>query len=110
MISGVAGDQPLATTVELVQGAGRTPYVVRGMTKHELLASFAQAFGFPEYFGMNLDALVDSLRDVEIDTPATIVWDDAESFAAVDGQTYDVIRRILSAHLPDDVDVLLCLR
>lgn len=110
MIMDVAGDEPVARTLERVHGSGRTPYLVRGTTKRELLASFADALGFPEYFGMNLDALVDSLRDVEIQTPATIVWDDAETFADADRRTYETVRQILSRHLPDEVDVLLCLR
>lgn len=110
MIIDVAGDEPMELIVGRVWDSGRTPYVVGGATKGELLASFADALGFPDYFGMNLDALVDSLREVQLRTPAAIVWQDAATFASADRRTYDAVRQILSRHLPDEVDVLLCLR
>lgn len=109
-MTAVDGDEPLAATVARVRGSGRTAYVVSGASKQELLASFSRSLGFADYFGMNLDALVDSLRDLQVQTPATIVWDGAETLAAADRRTYDAVRQILSRNLPDEVDVLLCLR
>ncbi|MCB1159069.1 MAG: barstar family protein [Leptospiraceae bacterium] len=38
----------------------------------ELHKSIATAFSFPSYYGKNLDALWDCLRDIEL--PATLSW------------------------------------
>lgn len=47
-------------------------------------------------------------RDLEL--PATIVGDGTETFARSELRTHGAVRQILSRHLPDDVDVLMCLR
>lgn len=110
MIACLGADEPLPNTLSRLRAAGRTPYVVGGETKRELLASFAAALDFPQYFGHNLDALADSLTEVRWRTPATIVWVHAATLARVDYQTFSAVEQILASRLPDGVDVLLCLR
>ena len=39
--------------------------------KASVLREIAQAFGFPSWFGLNLDALYDSLTDLQEQQPAT---------------------------------------
>lgn len=110
MIARVGADEPLPSTLARLRKAGRTPYVVSGSTKRELLDSFAATFAFPDYFGRNLDALADCLRDIEPVTPATVVWDDAASLAKADPATVRAVEEILRSRLPAGVDVLQCLR
>lgn len=40
-------------------------YIKSNKSKEELLSTFKDRFKFPEYFGMNWDALFDSLRNSE---------------------------------------------
>jgi RNAse (barnase) inhibitor barstar len=110
VIARVGADEPLAATLDRLRRAGRTPYVVDGTTKRELLDSFTRTLGFPDYFGHNLDALADCLRDVELQVPATIVWDHAATFARTDPRTHAAVQHILSTRLPDGVGALQCLR
>ncbi|WP_194291556.1 barstar family protein [Cumulibacter manganitolerans] len=110
MIATVGPDEPVDVTLARLRRAGRTPYVVSGATKAELLDSFARALSFPAYFGHNLDALADSLRDARLRTPATIVWDGAASLARADRATYRAVATILATRLPRDVEALECLR
>lgn len=110
MIARVGADEALPATLGRLRRAGRTPYLVGGTSKRELLASFAASLNFPDYFGHNLDALADSLTDVQWQTPATIVWDHAATLARVDARTFTAVEQILTNRLPDGVDVLQCLR
>lgn len=110
MIARVGADEALPDTLSRLRRAGRTPYVVSGATKSALLESFAATFHFPDYFGHNLDALADSLRDIQVRTPATIVWDDAATLARTDHSTYAAVEQILGTSLPPGVDALQCLR
>lgn len=110
MIIDVPGDESLQTTLDRARRSGRATYLVRGTTKHDLLASFAKALSFDDYFGMNLDALADSLTELDPELRAAIIWDDAASFASADPRAFTAVRHILGSRLPDDVDVLLCLR
>ncbi|NYE96279.1 RNAse (barnase) inhibitor barstar [Psychromicrobium silvestre] len=45
-------------------------------SKEGVLKNFAQSLDFPSYFGHNLDALEDSLRDFAegLAEPSTLVW------------------------------------
>jgi RNAse (barnase) inhibitor barstar len=53
------------------------------------LGILAEALGFTDYFGMNWDALNDSLSDV--DEPTEIVWTNSERFAARDPEGFAVV-------------------
>ena len=55
----------LGTLVEHALANGRVPRVVHaGATMAETLRRFGEQLGFPDYYGRNLDALVDCLRDL----------------------------------------------
>jgi len=57
-------------------GTDRVHVVDGGTTRAEVLARFADVLDFPEWFGGNLDALMDCLRDVadRHEDPWTLVW------------------------------------
>jgi RNAse (barnase) inhibitor barstar len=60
-----------------------------------VLAAMQQGFGFPEWFGHNLDALVDALRDVD-DAPGTmLVWSGSEAFSTADRQQFEKVLSVL---------------
>lgn len=106
----MSATEPLERLLERLRREGRTHYVVSGATKAELLDSFAAELGFPDYFGRNLDALADCLRDVRLRTPATIVWVGAQDFHEHDCPAFHAIETILASYLPDDVEVVECPR
>jgi len=66
---------------EQISDAGRrTVMVPPATTKQAVLEVFAQVLDFPEYYGVNLDALNDSLHDFadalsdDGGTPVTMIW------------------------------------
>ena len=62
-------------------------------TRNGVYAVVQEAFGFPEWFGYNLDALADALTDVN-DVPGTLlVWTGSSAFAAAEP---DHCRRVLA--------------
>jgi ribonuclease inhibitor len=60
----------------------------------EVYRELGQAFGFPEYFGNNADALWDALGDYAGE-PVTIVWRDALCSAERLGPQYAEIVAVL---------------
>lgn len=57
------------------------------------LDAFADALDFPDYFGRNLDALLDCLRDLA--PPPSLVWANAYELRAGDPDGYAGIMRVL---------------
>lgn len=59
-----------------VAGTDHVHLVDGGADREEIYDRFAEALLFPEWFGRNLDALLDCLRDVadRHDRPWTLVW------------------------------------
>jgi RNAse (barnase) inhibitor barstar len=64
-----------------VADAGRRSLVIPAAgSKKEVLASFGEALNFPEHYGVNLDALNDSLHDFADaisdggQDPVTVIW------------------------------------
>ncbi len=59
-----------------VAGSDHVHLVDGGADREETYDRFVEALGFPDHFGRNLDALMDSLRDVadRHDAPWTLVW------------------------------------
>lgn len=60
-----------------MSGSERSTFEVpAARSKQGVLKAFAEALDFPAYFGHNLDALHDSLRDFAagLSEPTTLVW------------------------------------
>ncbi|CAN7489694.1 barstar family protein [Knoellia sp. LjRoot47] len=83
---------------------GRQVQVVRGgATKAETLEAFSEALNFPEWFGMNLDALADCLDTLarESEGEWEIVWDEAAALRRDDPRAATGIESVL-AELDED--------
>lgn len=78
---------------------GRQVQVVRGRaTKQATLEAFSQELNFPEWFGMNLDALADCLDTLarESEGEWEIVWDDAAELRRSDPRAATGIESVLA--------------
>ncbi len=85
---------------EQVADAGRrTVLVPPASTKTEVLEVFGQVLDFPEYYGVNLDALNDSLHDFadvlseDGQAPVTLVWQVTAAYRA--DRSFGVVCEIL---------------
>ena len=68
-----------------------------------MLDAFAEGLGLPEWFGRNLDALVDSLRDVGAhDTATVLLWDRPDEFKAQAPEDYTAVLDILAERAGDE--------
>lgn len=88
----------LAASVAAQRLAGREVRVVpAGDDKAESLRLFAAVLGFPDYFGHNLDALVDSLGEFakRLPGPTALIWSGARHLRSADPRAYAAIRAIL---------------
>lgn len=88
----------VAVYARRAEEVGRRPYVVPPATsKAELLDGFARALHFPAWFGRNLDALADSMRDLSWlpEAPSEVIWDGAWRLRRADPATYDAVLDIL---------------
>ncbi len=59
------------------RAAGRVPRTVSGgWSRRGTLRAFGRDLGFPDYYGVNLDALVDCLRDLDSPDgrPFEVIW------------------------------------
>jgi len=63
--------------------------------KGAVMEQVRSAFGFPDWFGGNLDALVDSLRDVEHQPGTVLLWDHSHGFADNDEVQFDKVLDVL---------------
>ncbi len=84
----------LATLRAMATAAGRRALVVHGRrTRAATLAAFGRDLGFPDYYGHNLDALVDCLRDLALaDGPfVELIWDRAGRLAHHDPAAYQAV-------------------
>lgn len=78
---------------------GRQVQVVHGAaTKQATLDAFSDALNFPEWFGVNLDALADCLDTFarEAEGEWEIVWDDAAALRAADPRAAAGIESVLA--------------
>lgn len=92
-------DASIVAVVREEYAAGRPVSVVpAGVDKAESLRLFADILDFPDYFGGNLDALYDCLRQVATDRPDdwALVWDAAGALRAGDPAAYDGIVGVLA--------------
>lgn len=62
-------------------------------SKREVLAAIGEALAFPQWYGANLDALVDCLRDLT--SPIQLVWSGSEDLQAVDPAAHAAIMDVL---------------
>jgi RNAse (barnase) inhibitor barstar len=60
-----------------------------------VLAAMKHGFGFPEWFGHNLDALVDALRDVDSPPGTVLVWSGSEAFSTADRAQFEKVLSVL---------------
>jgi len=79
---------------------GATVGVVEGRAeKRALLAAIGRALRFPSYYGVNLDALEECLRDLSW-LPAgevVLVWDGSEALRAADPMAHRGLLEVLAA-------------
>jgi hypothetical protein len=72
--------------------------------KAELLQACADTFGFPDWFGHNLDALADSLSDVRAGDQAgvLVLWDGWAPPARADRRVFDIVLDIFKGRAEVD--------
>lgn len=80
--------------------AGRRSLVIPAAdSKKAILATFGEALGFPEHYGVNLDALNDSLHDFADaisdngEDPLTVIWQVPAAFRG--DRSFGIICEIL---------------
>ncbi|MET3721065.1 MULTISPECIES: barstar family protein [unclassified Arthrobacter] len=85
---------------EQVADAGRSVLVVPAAdSKREVLETFGEVLAFPEHYGLNLDALNDSLHDFADsisengNAPVTVLWQVAATFRG--DRSFGVICEVL---------------
>lgn len=67
-----------------------------GVTERRaVFAALKDALGFPGWFGHNLDALVDCLRDVDTEPGTLLVWTGSAAFAAAAPDRFRAILAVL---------------
>ena len=83
-----------------VADAGRRSLVIPAAdSKKAVLATFGEALDFPEHFGVNLDALNDSLHDFadaisdDGEEPLTLIWQVPAAFRS--DRSFGIICEIL---------------
>ena len=83
-----------------VLDAGRRPLVIPAAdSKKAVLQTFGEALDFPEHYGVNLDALNDSLNDFadavaqDGQAPVTVIWQVPAAFRA--DRSFGIICEIL---------------
>lgn len=94
----LTGSVSVISLTSSARAAGRTVRIVTGgVDKKSALAAFAAGLALPGWFGKNLDALTDALRDLADDTHREIelVWDATATIARSDPKAYAAIRRVL---------------
>lgn len=98
MITHLGAGTDIGELVRAAQAEGRTVHVVpAGVDKDTTLLRFGEALEFPTWFGRNLDALDESLRDLaaSVGGPWDLVWDGTAVLRAEDERTYAVVSEIL---------------
>jgi len=108
-------DADVGAVIRQARAAGRAVHVVRaGRDRRTSLAAFASTLDLADWFGHNLDALMDSLRDLndERGRPVTVIWDHAETLHEHDTRTYRAIAAGLEdvERERDDLETAIVLR
>jgi RNAse (barnase) inhibitor barstar len=110
----VGADVAPATIERVAVAAGWRVGVVdtEGLVdKRAVLGAFGDALGFPDWFGHNLDALVDALRDVDHEPGTVVLWRHGGALTAADPalhrQVVDILRSRAAADQPARLLTLL---
>lgn len=86
----------LRSVVAQATRSGRAVHVVpAGADRKSSIAAFAAALRLPTWFGHNLDALLDALRDLPDDGPLELVWDRVGVLRAADPVGFAAILAVL---------------
>ncbi len=75
-----------------------TPHVVDGPgSKAKFMTAIAEALSFPDWFGRNLDALQDCVRDLSWLAPGEhlLVWRNPDALRGGDARTFHHVEEIL---------------
>lgn len=88
-------------------GTDHVHVVDGGTDRSEIYAHFVAALALPDHFGHNLDALMDSLRDVadRHESPWTLVWRPGSAAAGTDEGVLDVLASLEREY--DDLSVVI---
>jgi RNAse (barnase) inhibitor barstar len=92
------GNASVRALVARARAAGRVVRIVEGgIDKHSSLVAFAEGLALPKWFGLNLDALTDALRDLTDDDGREIelVWDRVGQLHQSDPKAYGAILAVL---------------
>ena len=101
----------VADVRDAVEGAGWTFGYVDGValeTRDAALRAIGDALAFPDYYGVNLDALNDCLRDLP--GPTVLLWEAWGPLARAEPRWFGVLARVLAERDPDDPPVETLLR
>ncbi|MBM6402539.1 barstar family protein [Phycicoccus sonneratiae] len=89
----------LGALVRRLRGQGAVHVVPAGVDKAETLARFGEALHFPDWYGLNYDALFDCLlqhvHDAAGGAPVHLVWDGVTALREAHPEVYEMVRRIL---------------
>ncbi|QIM22717.1 barstar family protein [Phycicoccus sp. HDW14] len=90
-------DTEIAPLVRSLRADGRVDLVPAGIDKAETLARFGEALGFPDWYGLNYDAMFDCLlQHVHgVDGVVHLVWDGTAPLRAEHPDVYEMVLRIL---------------
>ena len=84
-----------------LQAQGWKVGIVSGApTKAEALDAIGKALDFPSYYGKNLDALTDCLRDLE--APTALIWVGWEPFAVQAASDWGKLVTVLSDRVAEE--------
>ena len=100
---------PADLAARLTAQGWRVGIVSGAPTKAEALAAIGKALDVPSYYGRNLDALTDCLRDLE--APTALIWVGWEPFAVSSPSDWGKLVTVLSDRVAEEgtlFSVLFC--
>lgn len=99
MTSLLGPDTDIAALVRRLRAEGPVALVPAGADKAETLARFGEALHFPDWYGLNYDAMFDCLlqhvHDAAGEGPVHLVWDGTAPLREANPEVYDMVLRIL---------------
>jgi RNAse (barnase) inhibitor barstar len=104
----------LRTEVGVARTEGRSVRIVMGgIDKHSVMVAFAEGLGLPGWFGRNLDALADALRELgDPGQQVELFWDGVEHLRTLDPRLYAAMLGLLehAESERDDLHVTVLVR